>query len=187
MESNFNNSMINNITPVDAPSRLYDSTQKDISNSNFSMTYSKSKTKSKSKKALKLKIECKKDPKIIFESNSEELTIHIISCDDCLKQLLLYQARQEKNSNELLNNKRKTKKSTKNKKSIDINNSMQQDVEKVNKIIEDDDSDEDEGKNDSNSESEEEAQGLEQTMTNINASSGKVKKIKKRRIKKRKK
>ena len=151
-----NNSMINNTLMSESTSTQKDSRKSDKSSS-FSMTLSKTKIKSKSGKAPKFKIECKNESGKKFETNSEELAIHIITCDDCLKELLLYQARQEKLGADILNDKKGKKK--KNKIIRDINNSMQGSVDSIQKEINGDD---DEGSENSNSnDSEEDENGLE--------------------------
>ena len=107
-----NNSMIN--PGLDESNQTFRDSRSE-ENSNISMTLSKTKVKEKTKtpKGKKFKIECV-NTKEKFEINSEEFTIHIITCDDCLKQLLLDQARQEKYESQVLNDR--NDKSKKNKK-----------------------------------------------------------------------
>ena len=137
-----NNSMINNTMSEQSISTKKDSKISKSSDISFSMTISKSKKKSKPNKApTTLTIECKSNPKQKFEAITEELTFHIISCDDCLKQLLLYQARQEKRNKELLNNKKEKNKNHKKKGRIDINNSMQESVDNIQNEINEDSED----------------------------------------------
>ena len=110
-----NNTMINNASNSSKNDSTTPSRSEIRSNdqSNSSMSITKNKTKPKPVKGQKLKIICKNDSKIKFDSNCEELTIHIITCDDCLKELLLYQARQEKLETQLLNDKKDKKKKRK--------------------------------------------------------------------------
>ena len=121
-----NNSMINNTMLNDSNSTKKDSRKSDKSSS-FSISTSKSILKGKSSKLPKFKIQCKNESGKKFELNSEELAIHIITCDSCLKELLLYQARQEKLGADILNDKKGKKKKSKRKR--DVNNSMQEKVE----------------------------------------------------------
>ena len=104
-----NNSMINNSNMNSSSSSTKKDSKRTDKSSN-SMTMSKSGTKSRSKRAQKFKIECKNEKGKIFEGMTEELTIHIITCDDCLKQLLLNQARQEKLGADYLNQKKRKNK-----------------------------------------------------------------------------
>ena len=108
-----NNSMIN--PELNESSQTFKDSRTE-ENSNISMTLSKTKMKEKTKtpKGKKFKIECANNPELKFEINSEEFTIHIITCDDCLKQLLLNQARLEKYESQVLNDR--NNKSKKNKK-----------------------------------------------------------------------
>jgi len=116
-----NNSMINNSNMNSSSSSTKRDSKRTDKSSN-SMTISKSGIKSRSKRAQKLNIECKNEKGKKFQEMSEELAVHIITCDDCLKKLLLHQAKLEKLGADYLNQKkRKNKKS----KKRDINNSMQ--------------------------------------------------------------
>ena len=95
-----NNSMMNNTSNSSKNDSRTESRTESRSDSrsndksNVSMSIVKTKIKPNKVKGQKLKIVCKNDSKIKFDSNSEELTIHIINCYDCLKELILYQARQ---------------------------------------------------------------------------------------------
>jgi hypothetical protein len=84
----------------------------------------KTETKSKITKIQKFKIVCKNNPKKIFESLSDELGIHIISCNYCQKELLLYQAKVIKLENQLLNEKKEALEMKRRRRRKDVNDSM---------------------------------------------------------------
>ena len=77
-----------------------------------------------------------------------EFEIHIISCDNFLKELFLLQARQEKKEKELLK-WYKRKKKHKKKIKFDVNNSMSE-VDYFNSIYNDEDEYEDYDYDDNN-------------------------------------
>ena len=84
----------------------------------------KTEAKSRITKIQNFKIVCKNNPKKIFESFSDELGIHIISCNYCQKELLLYQAKLIKLENQLLNDKKAALELKKRRRRKDVNNSM---------------------------------------------------------------
>ena len=84
----------------------------------------KTEAKSRITKIQNFKIVCKNDPKKIFESFSDELCIHIISCNYCQKELLLYQAKVIKLENQLLNDKKEALELKKKRRRKDVNDSM---------------------------------------------------------------
>ena len=105
-----NNSMISH-SSINSKSNSRSNEQ----SSNITMSMSVASIKSKNKKTKKPKgqtfsIVCKKDPNITFGQIDEEFSVHIIKCDDCLKEFLLYQARKEKLGSEILNDKKEDKK-----------------------------------------------------------------------------
>ena len=142
-----NNSMVNkqNSSINDSASNSQTFSKKENS-----MLNSHQKTKTKTKH-LQFALLCKNNPNIKYELNTEELSMHIISCDDCLKELLLYQARQKKLEKEILNNQKSennhNKKNKKNKK-YDINNSMSIKPEDLNNISDDEDGSQSDSEND---------------------------------------
>ena len=137
-------------------------------NSKISNSISKSKLKTKKTKNSKFTIICKDNPDLSLELYSEELSVHIISCEKCLKELLLYQAKQEKLNSQLLKKNKKVKKKIKG--DMDLNNSMMQKLDNVT-TNDEDNSDKDDENNDTSSyeesKSEEENEGLNQSMMNI--------------------
>ena len=128
-----NNSMVNNSMFDESSSKNKDSKKHDKTNMS---NISKSKIKSKSSK---YKIECKNDPEQKYEINSEEFAIHIISCENCLKELFLYQARQERKAKELLNDINKNKKKQKKRKKADIINSISESTDYIQDIFNEED------------------------------------------------
>ena len=84
----------------------------------------KSQEKSRITKIPNFKIVCKNNPKKIFDSFSDELGIHIISCNYCQKELLLYQAKLIKLENQLLNDKKEALEIKKRRRRKDVNDSM---------------------------------------------------------------
>ena len=109
-----NNSMVNkqNSSINDSASNSQTFSKKENS-----MLNSHQKTKTKTKH-LQFALSCKNNPNIKYELNTEELSMHIISCDDCLKELLLYQARQKKLEKEILNNQKSENNHNKKNKKI---------------------------------------------------------------------
>ena len=83
-----------------------------------------SETKTKIAKTQNFKIICKNNPKKIFQTISDELLIHIISCNYCQKELLLFQARQLKLENQLLNDKKEALEMKKRRRRKDVNDTM---------------------------------------------------------------
>jgi hypothetical protein len=84
----------------------------------------KTEAKSKITKIQNFKIVCKNNPKKIFESFSDELGIHIISCNYCQKELLLYQAKLIKLENQILNDQKAALELKKRRRRKDVNDSM---------------------------------------------------------------
>lgn len=168
-----NNSMVNKqISKMDEKTSINEIN----SRKENSMLDSKQKIKTKAKHS-QFTLSCKNNPNIKFELNDEELSLHIISCDDCLKELFLYQARQKKIEKEILNDKKSGNnhyKKNKNKK-FDINNSMSMRPEDINNISDD------ENRSNSNSENEDENNELGSTMFNLNNTNQNGKKKEKRK------
>ena len=116
---------------------------------------------SKSSRVDKLEIVCNDNSDLKFEIFSDDFSYHLTQCDNFLKKYLLYQARMEKEQNEILKYQKNNSKEL-----ININNSMINNIN--NKDIEESSSD--------NSDNEEEAENRLSILHNI----GKRKNNKKR-------
>ena len=68
-------------------------------------------------------IVCTHNSNLRFEKMSDDFTYHLIECDNCLKNLLLFQARKIKEEKQLLNYEKLNNKKVKIKS---LNNSMNQ-------------------------------------------------------------
>lgn len=167
-----NNYMVNNKAPNMGESTYSNKESERKNNSDYSMKGSKSKINLKSKTS-QVEISCKYNTNKKFQLNTEELAIHILSCDDCLKELLLHQARQKKLEMELLNNKSGRKKYNKTNKKLDVNNSMAMNPEDFNNLDYDENGS-------SDSESNDEVDCLWNTMFNLEKMSKKNGKRKKK-------
>ena len=150
-------------------------------NNSFKSSKKKQKTSVKSKKSLtkntpviKSEITCEKDTKTKFDISSEEFSIHIIDCDDCLKKLFLRQAKMQEKQSELLLEKTHKKKKNKNKRG-DLNNSMEVNLNKNTH-----DTDESEENEEEDEDSEQEKDIDDKSMLNIRIDS--FKKSKKKKI-----
>ena len=171
-----NNTMVNIGDPNKNETTYSNKYNERKDNSDYSMQRSKRAIKLKSK-ASNFKLSCKNDPNKKFELNTEELTIHILSCDDCLKELLLNQARQEKLERDLLNDKKERKLYHKKNKKFDINNSMSANPEKLNNL------EDEENKSYSDSGNDDEGNNLEVSMypeQKKNKKNGKRKKVRRK-------
>jgi len=84
----------------------------------------KSEVNNRITKLKNFKIVCKNNPKKIFETISDELCIHIISCNYCQKELLLYQAKQIRLENQLLNDKKEALEQKRRRRRKDVNDTM---------------------------------------------------------------
>ena len=87
----------------------------------------------------KFHIICQNNPELIFEEQSDEFTYHIVQCDNCLKDYLLYQARMKKEQKNILNYERNYIKKI--QKKDDINNSMINNINNEDKNNSSDNSD----------------------------------------------
>ena len=166
-----NNIMENSKAPNMDESAYSNKVSEKKDNLDYSMKGSKSKIKLNSKTS-KDEISCKYNTNKKFQLSTEELAIHILSCDDCLKELLLYQARQKKLEMELLNNKSGRKNYYKRNKKFDVNNSMGMSPKDLNNLYYDENGS-------SSTESNDEGNSLGNTMFKLektNKKNGKRKK-----------